>query len=108
MSIKGAMSAYEKMLENPANRRSTAGELKQPMPGSVAEAESGVPSSPAPATIEDADDLWMKDLDRKMAARKNQIVENAGNSQILNELKEVKEMLKMVLDVNMKLIQKLR
>ena len=109
MSIAGAMSAYEKMLENPANRRNTSGELKQPTPNAQGEvAES--------ATIEDADDRWIKGLDVAMAARKNKAAsayekmnENTENTenQVLNELKEVKEMLKMVLDANLKLLKKL-
>jgi len=103
MSIQGAMSAYEKMLENPANRRSSAGEMKQPGPDAV---ESGTP------TIEDADDLWIKQLDKRIALKKNMQEQisppTVNNDLILNELKEVKDMLKMVLEVNLKLIKKLQ
>ena len=107
MSIQGAMTAYEKMLENPANRRSSAGELKQATPG-MSEAEGGSPMGGTP-TIEDADDLWVKELDKRIARKKNmqeQIGTPANNDLVLNELREVKEMLKMVLDVNLKLLKK--
>jgi len=107
MSISGAMSAYEKMLKNPANRRSTSGELKQPMPKGV-NAQGQVVTEDAP-TIEDADDLWIKGLDKRMAARKasKAMNETVDNNKVLNELREVKEMLKLVLDANLKLLKKL-
>ena len=106
MSIQGAMSAYEKMLQNPANRRSTSGELKQPMPN-LAEAQGHASKNNTP-TIEDADDLWIKQLDRKMARKKNLNESEGNDDQILQALNEVKELLKTVMNVNLKVLEKLK
>jgi hypothetical protein len=113
MGLMDIANKYEKMLENPANRTSSAGRLKQQKP-SLAEAQGAGSSNTAP-TVEDADDIWVKELDKRMAARKQRLKErvnestsNAGTNQLLQEMKEVKEMLKMVLDANLQLMEKLK
>jgi hypothetical protein len=113
MGLMDIANKYEKMLENPANRVSSAGRLKQQKP-SLAEAQ-GAGSSKDTPTVEDADDLWVKELDRRMATRKqnlknriNEATSNAGTNQLLKEVREMKEMMKLVLDANLKLMEKLK
>jgi hypothetical protein len=113
MGLMDIANKYEKMLQDPANRVSSQGRLQQPKP-SLAEAQGAGSRQQAP-TIEDSDDLWMKQLDKAMAEKKarlknklNESTGNAGTNQLLNEIKEVKEMLKLVLDANLKLMEKLK
>lgn len=113
MGLMDIANKYEKMLENPANRASSAGRLKQQKP-TLAEAQ-GAGSPKSSPTIEDADDLWVQELDRRMAAKKqrlknkiNEATSNAGTNQLLEEVREMKEMLKLVLDANLQLMEKLK
>lgn len=100
MGLLDIANAYEKMLKNPDNRKNSSGTMKQGKP-SIAEAQSGVSSKPRPKTIEDADDRWIKELDRRMATKKdriNEVTGNAGSNMILKEMKELKKMMKMILE----------
>lgn len=117
MGLLDVATAYEKMLQNPENRKNTSGTLNQETP-SLTEAQSGVGSAkPRPKTIEDADDRWMKELDKRME-RKQQLEEgtrgkgltdkqmgDARHKIIVKELKEIKKMMKMVMDVNLKVLK---
>lgn len=112
MGLMDIANKYEKMLQDPANRQNSQGRLKQPTP-SIAEAQGA--GSPKSASIEDTDDLWMKQLDSAMAEKKarlknkiNEATANAGTNQLLAEMAEIKDMLKMVLDANLKLIKRLQ
>ena len=114
MGLMDIANKYEKMLKDPANRVSSQGKLQQPKP-SLAEAQGAGNRQQQTPTIEDSDDLWVKQLDKAMAEKKarlknklNEATGNAGTNQLLNEMKEVKEMLKLVLDANLKLMEKLK
>ncbi len=109
MGLMDIANKYQKMLENPNNRGSSSGTLKQQTP-SLAEAQGVSEPKPTP-TIEDADDLWIKELDKRMEAKKKlkgRINEATESNQLLSEIHEVKEMLKLVLNANLKLIKKLK
>jgi hypothetical protein len=107
MGLLDVASAYEKMLQNPENRGSSAGNLNQSSP-SMSEAQGGGSPPPAPK-IEDSDDLWMKEIDKRMANKTiNEATGNTSTNMILNELKEMKKMMKMVMDVNLRLLEKLK
>jgi hypothetical protein len=107
MGLLDIASTYEKMLQNPKNRGSSAGNLNQSSP-SMSEAQGG--GSPPAPKIEDSDDLWMKELDKRIANKKtiNESTGNASTNMILNEMKKLNEMMKMVMDVNLKLLEKLK
>ena len=113
MGLLEIADKYEKMLQNPENRKSSSGMLKQQAP-SLAEASGQAKPKDQPIR-EDADDRWMKELDKRMDARKQRLNEAGDYSnigfQIKNlskDLKEIKDMLKMVLDANLKLLQKVK
>ena len=111
MGLLDIANAYEKMLKNPEHRKNSSGTMKQGKP-SISEAQGvGSSNKPRPKTIEDADDRWIKELDRRMATKKERVDEvtgNAGSNMILKEMRELKKMMKMVMDVNIKLLERVK
>jgi hypothetical protein len=114
MGLLDIATAYEKMLQNPENRKNSSGTMKQGKP-SMSEAQGvGSSNKPRPKTIEDADDRWLKEIDKRMATKKglydkvNEVTGNAGSNVLLNEMREIKKMMKMVMDVNLKVLERLK
>lgn len=101
------LSAYEKMLQNPKNRVSSSGMIKQPVPGvnEVSGANmSKVPEQKIdPQTAEE--NAYMAGVDTRMAARQRQVNEN--NDSLEKRVKDIEELLVEVMKTQTKLINKL-
>jgi hypothetical protein len=115
MSIKGALSAYEKMLQDPANRRSSSGQMKQPMPNStdtLGADSSQVPEAPVDTSISAEEMAAMSEIDSRMAARKAgklpPIQEEipVANSDLERRVTEIEQLLVEVMKTHMKLLGK--
>ncbi len=110
MSIKGALTAYEKMLQNPKNRRSTSGEMKQPMPNSAdalgADTSVIPPEVNTGASAEDLAD--MNAIDARMAARKAGKLQEGpkASSDLERRVTEIEQLLIEVMKTHMKLLEK--
>jgi hypothetical protein len=108
MSLTKYAEMYEKMLQNPENRKRS--HIRQPMPG---DAGIGVDTPAAVSESKssiDEEDSWIKEVDRKMSLKK------AGATQPVNEvdrltkiekdINELKELMTKIMDTQMKLISK--
>ena len=109
MSINKALSAYEKMLADPKNQVSTAGQLRQNTPfgaGPNGIREQVIPKK-ASDQIDPADQEFLNSVDNRMVAKaKGLPVTEQLNGDLENRLKEVENLLIEVMKVHVKIIEK--
>jgi hypothetical protein len=110
MSV-AVQSAYEKMLQNPDNRVSSAGMMKQPTPGNADTAGADISQvqdvKESGTNPEEA--AYFAGIDARMAARKDGSPVNETltvKSDVETRLKEVEDLLVEVMKVHMKIIKK--
>jgi len=105
MSLSKYAEMYEKMLQNPENRKRS--HIKQPMPGDLG-AEGG-PVSETKMAI-DEDDSWIKEVDRRVTAKKSGIATSVNEvdrlTKIEKDINELKELMTKIMETQMKLISK--
>ena len=111
MSLKGTMSIYEKMLQNPENRKSTSGTIKQPTPYDSGDIKS--PGKQAQQTGEELnseESAYLQEIDRRMALRSaGKEVPSTDDNRIKKleeEVSELKELVMQVMKTHMKLLEK--
>ena len=107
MSLTKYAEMYEKMLQNPENRKRS--HIRQPMPGDAGIGADAPVVSESKLSI-DEEDSWIKEVDRKMSLKK------AGAAQPINEvdrltkiekdINELKELMTKIMETQMKLISK--
>ncbi len=109
---------YEKMLQNPENRKRSF--IKQPTPFDGH--DKVVPKKTVNESDIDADDAFFKAVDSRMSRKKgksntsNKIENNINNIEVLeeeiellkNRVKELEELVTTVMKTHMKLIKKLK
>lgn len=113
MSLKGTMSIYEKMLQNPENRKSTSGTIKQPTPYDSGDIKS--PGKQAQQTGEELnpeESAYLQEIDRRMALRStgkkvpSNSAEDGRIKKLEEEVSELKELVMQVMKTHMKLLEK--
>ena len=114
MSISGSMSIYEKMLQNPENRKSSSGTIKQPTPY-----DSGEINSPAKEARQTGEQLnpeesaYLQEIDRRMALRSSgkpaaSAEEVPRIEKLEKEVSELKELMTEMMKTHMKLLRKMQ
>ena len=112
MSITGAASIYEKMLQNPDNRKSSSGSIKQPTPYDTG---ASLPVSVPKSTGEDLtseEAAYLASIDSRMALRAagkpvNESKTTGDISRIAileREVSELKELMTEMMKTHMKLL----
>ena len=103
-----AQSAYEKMLQIPANRVSSSGQMNQPMPSGrdTAGANMSAVSEQKidPATAEE--DAYLRSVDQRMKVRQQGTVNENTNS-LEKRVKDIEELLVEIMKVQTKLINEI-
>lgn len=108
MSITGAASIYEKMLQNPKNRKSSSGTIHQPTPYDTGKA-------PAPARVADhltsEESAYLSNIDSRMALRAAGKVDESKTTGDISrigilekEVSELKELMTVMMKTQMKLL----
>jgi hypothetical protein len=98
-------SAYEKMLENPDNRVSSSGMMKQPVPNGAETAGAAVVQENTKEDPQEA--AYMAGIDARMKARATgQVNDTITSPNLETRLKEVEDLLVEVMKVHMKIIKK--
>ena len=103
-----ALTAYQKMLQNPKNRISTSGQLKQPMPNESTIGVQGADLNNIPGKdVEDPKEMeYLAGIDARIAARKaGQLNENSTGLE--KRVKDIEDLLTEIMKTHMKLINKL-
>jgi len=114
MSIIGAASIYEKMLQNPKNRKSTSGTIHQPTPYDTG---ASLPVSVPKETGEDLtgeEAAFLANIDSRMAMRAagkpvNESKTTGDISRIAileKEVSELKELMTEMMKTHMKLLER--
>jgi hypothetical protein len=114
MSLTKTAQLYEKMLQNPENRKRSF--VRQPMPGD--EELGGVkPPVDEAAGISEEDDAWIRDVDKRVAnkgskgasataAAPSNISEAKRIKKLEEEVAELKELMTTIMKQHLKLIGK--
>ena len=115
MSLTDLSKMYERMLQNPENRKSSSGTMKQVTPY-----DSGVTDqtpSDTSKSLDTGDVSYLAEMDRRIAARKagSPIVESGGTSPddsrimiLENKVSELQELMKEMMKTHMKLLEKVK
>ena len=103
---------YQKMLENPDNRKSSSGSMKQPTPYSDGKQGPGPTESGEPLNAEE--NAYLESIDQRMAARRKgeAITESETKPEVSRivkleeEVSELKELMVEMMKTHMKLLRK--
>jgi len=106
-----AITAYEKMLRNPANRISTSGQLKQPMPNESTIGAAGADLNNIPGKdmgpVDPEEAAYLASVDARMAARRAGQPINESTINLEKRVKDIEELLVEIMKTHTKLINKL-
>jgi len=112
MSITGAASIYEKMLQDPKNRKSSSGTMRQPTPY---DAGASLPASiPAGEELTSDEAAYLANIDSRMALRAagKPVNETTGDAsriiKLEQEISELKELMTVMMKTHMKLLKEIK
>ena len=111
MSLKDVSNMYEKMLENPKNRISSSGTIKQPTPFD-GQANNPI-STGEDLNTEETD--YLADVDRRMALRaageevnESETEEDVRIAKLEKDITELQELMTEMMKTHMKLLEKIK